>query len=218
MRIIAGICKGRRLLAPGRRLGGRVRPTADRAREGLFSILGRRVDGAKVLDLFAGTGALGLEALSRGAAGALLVEQDRGVCEILRHNLEICGFAMPQARLLRRDCRGRLDFLLPLAPAGGFTLVLADPPYGQGLAAGVLRELSRLAAGGPVKASEQGERKVAGGGEVSGLLAADVLVVLETGHDEVMPARVQNLAVVDQPRRYGEALFHFYGIDDERSL
>ncbi|MDZ7640898.1 MAG: 16S rRNA (guanine(966)-N(2))-methyltransferase RsmD [Desulfurivibrio sp.] len=205
MRIIGGSCKGRRLLAPGGRLGGRLRPTADRAREGLFNILGPRVRGAAVLDLFAGTGALGLEALSRGAASALLLEQDREVYRLLQRNLALCGFTEPVARLGRRDCGGRLDFLAPLAPAGGFHLVLADPPYGRGLAAGVLRELARL-----VAASLPGER--GGDGAGTGVLAVDALVVLETGRGETLPEVTTGLTSAWPARRYGEALFHFYQI------
>lgn len=185
MRIISGSCRGRKLLAPGSRFAARVRPTSDRAREALFHIIRERLPGAAVLDLFAGTGALALEALSRGAASALLVEQDAGVLELARRNVELCGFG-EAAHLLRRDCGGRLDFLVRLVPAGGFSLVFLDPPYGRGLAA---RALTGLAA--------------------AGVLAADALVVAETGRHEELPERIGDLQGRDR-RFYGEAAVHFF--------
>lgn len=185
MRIISGSCRGRRLLTPGSRFAARVRPTSDRAREALFQIIRERVTGARVLDLFAGTGALALEALSRGAASALLVEQDAGVLELARRNIELCGF-VEVARPLRRDCGGRLDFLAHLAPAGGFSLVFLDPPYGRGLAA---KALSGLAA--------------------AGVLAPDALVVAETGRQEELPEFCGPLSRFDH-RLYGEAALHLF--------
>ena len=83
MRIISGSARGRKLLAPGRHFGNLIRPTSDRAREAIFSILAARVAGARVLDLFAGTGAMGLEALSRGAALAVFVDGQRPVNELI---------------------------------------------------------------------------------------------------------------------------------------
>jgi len=122
MRIIAGAARGRRLVAPA---GDTVRPTADRVREALFSSLGERVVGASVLDAFAGSGALGLEARSRGAAHVTLVEQDRRALDVLRRNVAAVSLdavdvvAGDVVRLLR-------DRRLPGAP---FDLVLLDPSY-----------------------------------------------------------------------------------------
>ncbi|MDP2107041.1 MAG: RsmD family RNA methyltransferase, partial [Desulfobulbaceae bacterium] len=94
MRIIAGQAKGRRLAAPGERSGKTIRPTADRAREALFSILGwDLMREAAVLDLFAGTGALGLEALSRGANKAVFVDNNPLAIDLILQNITICGFA-----------------------------------------------------------------------------------------------------------------------------
>src|ERR1022692_5050286 len=95
MRVIAGEFGGRRLSAPR---GRTTRPTSDRVREAVFSMLGP-IDGARVLDLFAGTGALGIEALSRGAARAVFVERDAGALEALRANLVGLGLAEPHARV-----------------------------------------------------------------------------------------------------------------------
>jgi 16S rRNA (guanine966-N2)-methyltransferase len=117
VRVVAGEFKGRPLHAPR---GARTRPTADRVREALFSILGD-VSGAGVLDLFAGSGALGIEALSRGAASVTFVERDRRAVEAIRRNLEAVGAV---ADIERRDVLGFLA-----AAEGRYDLVLIDPPY-----------------------------------------------------------------------------------------
>jgi 16S rRNA (guanine966-N2)-methyltransferase len=117
VRVVAGEFKGRRLHAPR---GVRTRPTADRVREALFSMLGD-VSGARVLDLYAGSGALGIEALSRGAESAVFVEQDRQALEALRRNLDAVG---ANADVKRKDV---LRFLA--RPEGTFDLVFCDPPY-----------------------------------------------------------------------------------------
>jgi 16S rRNA (guanine966-N2)-methyltransferase len=126
MRIIAGLAKGMPLLVP--RAG--VRPTADRIREAVFSSLGARVAGARVLDLFAGTGALGLEAASRGAAAVTFVENARGALQFLERNVETfrrnreanCRFSIIRGAAQRR--------LGKLAGGEPFSLIFADPPYG----------------------------------------------------------------------------------------
>jgi len=126
MRIVAGSRGGRRLKAPA---GLAVRPTPDKVREALFAILGERVRGARFLDLFAGTGAVGLEALSRGAAAALFVEQSGSVARLIRENIEALDFAS-----VAQVWIGRLPGVLgkiALAQAP-FDLVFADPPYEKG--------------------------------------------------------------------------------------
>lgn len=131
MRIIGGAFRGRRLASMGKGdEGARLRPTSDRVRESLFNVLmarfGDRVDGARVLDLFAGTGALGLEALSRGAAGTVFVENGRVGRRLLRENISLCGVE-DRAQVLFRDARR-------LGPAkSACDLVFLDPPYGRGL-------------------------------------------------------------------------------------
>ena len=117
MRVVAGEFGGRRLATPP---GRGTRPTADRVREALFSMLGD-VSGAHVLDLFAGSGALGIEALSRGAASAAFVESDARAAAVVRRNLDSLGL---RAEVRRQDA---LRFLA--AAEGSFDLVLADPPY-----------------------------------------------------------------------------------------
>ena len=123
MRIIAGSRKGHRIAAPR---GGDVRPTGDRAREALFSILGP-VDDAAVLDLYAGSGALGLEALSRGARRCVFVDSSRTSCRAVQENLEKLG--LTGALVL---CKDALAVLRQERTAGRrYDLVLADPPYHQ---------------------------------------------------------------------------------------
>jgi 16S rRNA (guanine966-N2)-methyltransferase len=117
VRVVAGEFKGRRLVAPR---GTRTRPTADRVREALFSMLGD-VSGARVLDLYAGSGALGIEALSRGAESAVFVERDHAALAALHRNLEATG---ARAEVRRQDVARFLA-----RPGGTFDLVFCDPPY-----------------------------------------------------------------------------------------
>ena len=119
MRIIAGTLKGRRLQAPA---GLVVRPTSDALRETLFNILGASIAGARVLDAFAGTGALGIEALSRGAQSVTFVERDTRALRALTANLRACS--LMDACAIIRD-----DFLRAHAAGAPFDLVLLDPPY-----------------------------------------------------------------------------------------
>ena len=133
MRIIGGRLKGRSLRAPTSR---DIRPTADRSRETLFNILahahGDPVPGARVIDLFAGTGALGLEALSRGAAHVLFVENGAEARALIRENVESLGVA-GLCRIFRRDATKLGD-----VAAEPFGLAFLDPPYGKGLASAAL--------------------------------------------------------------------------------
>ena len=122
MRIIGGTHKGRRLSTP--RWEG-LRPTSDRLRETLFDILGPSVEGARVLDGCAGTGAVGLEALSRGAAHAVFIDRDPRAVALIRRNAAACGF---DERCTVR--RGALPAGFRRLPPGVFDLILLDPPYG----------------------------------------------------------------------------------------
>jgi 16S rRNA (guanine966-N2)-methyltransferase len=121
MRVIAGRYRGRRLQAPP---GDATRPTSDRVREALFSVLADRVDGARVLDLFAGSGALGIEALSRGAAEATFVDTAPAAIRAVRANLEAVG---APAHVRRADARRFLGSAS--AAARQYDLVFLDPPY-----------------------------------------------------------------------------------------
>jgi 16S rRNA (guanine966-N2)-methyltransferase len=123
MRIIGGEVKGRRLLCPK---GGAVRPTADKVREALFDILGEKIAEAEFLDLYAGTGGVGIEALSRGATAVTLVEQNPQAVRFINTNLSHCGFA-ERAELIASSA----NKAIPRLAAGGkrFDIVFADPPY-----------------------------------------------------------------------------------------
>ncbi len=142
MRIVGGQFRGRALVAPQ---SEGTRPTSDRVREAVFNILahgidGFQVDGARVLDLFAGTGALGVEALSRGAAFCMFVEEDAAARGVIRENVEALGLT-GVTKIFRRDATG----LGPAGKYGGFSLLFADPPYDAGLAS---KALVSAAAGG----------------------------------------------------------------------
>jgi len=142
VRIVSGRFRGRPLAAPAH---AGTRPTSDRVREAIFNILAHGVaefelEGAKVLDLFAGTGALGLEALSRGAQFCLFVEREAQARALTRRNIEALGLT-GVTKLFRRDATQ----LGPAGKNGGFRLAFLDPPYGQGLAE---RSLASAAEGG----------------------------------------------------------------------
>ena len=137
MRVVGGRLWGRNLASPASR---EIRPTADRLRESVFNILihafGDPISGARVLDLFAGTGALGIEAVSRGAAFALFVDNGTEARALLRNNVEALGLG-GVTKVFRRDATN----LGPAHPVEPFSLVFLDPPYGKGLAEKALASL-----------------------------------------------------------------------------
>lgn len=179
MRVIGGTLRGRKLRATR---GQRVRPTSSRAREALFDILGD-CEGLRVLDLFAGSGALGIEALSRGADFAVFVDLSYSAVRRVRQNLSECGLE-PRSRVIQGEA-GRI--LRKLAAAGErFSLILIDPPYEKGL---VKRALSVI-----------GER---------GLLLPGSMVVAEHHASEPLEEGIEGLQRMDQ-RRYGDTLITFW--------
>jgi 16S rRNA (guanine(966)-N(2))-methyltransferase RsmD len=180
MRIVAGIARGRRLRAPKGRM---VRPTADRVKEAVFSILESRdgCAGRAVLDLFAGAGSLGIEALSRGADAAVFVDSARASADAIRSNLSAAGFAgevleMPADRALKK-----------LSAAGRrFDGAFLDPPYGEGHVARTLAALDE-----------------------AGVMADGGWVVVEHGGGEPAAAEVGGL-VQELARRYGDTHIALY--------
>ncbi len=172
MRVISGEWRGRKLLAPK---GDATRPTADRTRETLFSMLTSRLgsfEGLVVADLFAGSGALGIEALSRGAATCLFAEQDRDALDVLRGNLSSLNAAA------RADVRA--GSVLGLGPAPrAYDLLMLDPPYGTGAASVALDKLNRL-----------------------GWIGPDSWVSVETAHSETIDV---SGFIIDADRKVGKA-------------
>ena len=136
MRVISGTLKGKKLLSAK---GLSLRPTSDRVRESIFDILQGKVEGLRVLDLFAGTGAMGIEALSRGAISAVFIENQESSLEILRKNLSACRMEAV-TQVLAKEAEEGLRLLE--GQGGSFELIFLDPPYGKGL---VRRTLGRLA-------------------------------------------------------------------------
>ena len=184
MRIIAGEAKGRKLYAPG---GEDTRPTADRIRESVFGILGPRVLEARVLDLFGGTGALALEALSRGAARATIVDSSVKAIACIRRNAEaVLGADMARAEIFRADYRQAIERL-----AQPFDLVFLDPPYRMETAYG--DALTRL--------------------RQRGLLAEGALAILERAEARAI-ALPEGFSVRDV-RRYGETCVEFIAEGEE---
>jgi 16S rRNA (guanine966-N2)-methyltransferase len=184
MRIIAGEFRGRRLAA----IKGPLRPTSDKVREAIFSILGPAVAGGTVLDLFAGTGALTLEALSRGAKDAVLVEENAAALRVLRQNLQTLGLA-ERVRVLALPVAGALKKLA--AQEAQFSLIFLDPPYGRGLALTTLTDLGN-----------------------SALLVPAARVVAEHSRRESLPERLGGLRL-HQARRYGDTQVAFYGVEEK---
>ena len=186
MRVSGGELRGRTLRAPR---GRATRPTSERARQGLFDWLGPRIAGARVLDLFAGSGALGIEALSRGAACAVFVERDREALRSLRRNVADLGVAA-HARVL--GVRVERALVLLRREGACFDLLLADPPYGgpDGPWLAQAGELVDILAPGGVLVIERGGREAAGKAG-SGLALRESREYGETAFDryEVAPAR-----------------------------
>ncbi|MGE0231315.1 MAG: 16S rRNA (guanine(966)-N(2))-methyltransferase RsmD [Flavobacteriaceae bacterium] len=160
MRVVGGRFKGLALNAPS---DNSIRPSSDRLREAVFNVLAHRfddpADGARVLDLFAGTGALGVESLSRGARSALFIDMSAQARALVRRNLEAAGI-MGLARISKRDA----THLGPASGSGGFTLAFLDPPYGRKLADKALAQLGRggwLAQGAIVVVEERAGVEIA---------------------------------------------------------
>jgi len=182
MRIIGGESRGRKLKSPR---GRSVRPTSERTREALFDILGARVPGSRFLDLFAGAGAVGLEALSRGAGQVVLVEESERAAKVIRENAAALG-RPGQVKVVRASAAAAVR---GLAAAGAkFDVVFMDPPY---------RERAAL------------ERTLAEVARPEGILARDAIVVVE--HDaRSEPPPPTGILVAERSRRFGDAVLTFF--------
>lgn len=177
MRIVSGTFKGRRLSSPA---SMEIRPTSDKVREAIFNILPREFPFNKVLDLFAGTGAMGLEALSRGALDATFVDSGTEAIALIRKNIESCGV---EARVYRS---GAGDSLKRFARKGEkFDLIIIDPPYSSTLLKEALEAI-----------------------DAGGLLAPGGVIVAETTKRMALEAELKSLEHFDE-RRYGDTVVYF---------
>ncbi len=149
MRIVAGEAKGRRLAAPP---GADTRPTSDKVRAAVFNVLGQFFEGGRVLDLYAGTGALALEALSRGCAEATCVDASPEAAAVIARNAETCGLAA-RVKVVRR----RVADALPMLPPGAYDLAFVDPPYAEGPGA-ALEALPRVLRPGATVVAEHDKK------------------------------------------------------------
>ena len=189
MRIIGGTAKGRKLLTPPVR-EQHIRPTSDRAREALFNILGKQIEQAKVLDLFAGTGALGLEAFSRHAQFVVFIDNNSLALELIKKNVRLCltGYSGDcEIRVISHDLSRSFPFSqLPKQIQSGFDIIFADPPYSRSMSLSVLEFLNN-----------------------SSLLTQDGLLIVEERYNVDLPASLSRLEQIDK-RVYGETAFFFY--------
>jgi 16S rRNA (guanine966-N2)-methyltransferase len=182
-RIIAGTAGGIPIAAPP---GNRTRPTADRVKESVFSIIQAEIPGRHVLDLFAGSGSLGMEALSRGAADAVFVDMDRKSCDVIRMNLEKTSL-MPRSEILGMDTEKAIRILA--ANHRRFGLVFADAPYLRDF---VLKTLLML--------------------DENGIMEDNCMAVVEHHRGETPPDAVGRW-MLQQRREYGETVFSFYFVN-----
>ena len=186
MRIISGSAKGRKLFSPISRSKA-IRPTSDRAREALFNIIGNRVVDSSVLDLFAGTGAFGCEALSRGAAEAIFIDKSRVALGLVNKNIALIPGGLEKSETIKSDLsKGISSACLSRLGDSRFDLIFADPPYLTNLSLEILSSLDN-----------------------SAVLSPDPLIIIEERKSFEPPTRLRRLCLYDK-RNYGESSFYFY--------
>jgi 16S rRNA (guanine966-N2)-methyltransferase len=181
MRITGGQIRGRRLASPK---GKDIRPTADKVREAIFSLIGQDLTDYEVLDLFAGTGSLGIEALSRGASRALFIDLNHQALELINKNLALCGYES-LGMVLRWDLRRGLPWKKRIM-GDQFNLVFMDPPYGQALISSMLKELIKR-----------------------NMITSPSLVVIESAISDPLPTKMEELHLRDT-KHYGETKIDIY--------
>ena len=188
MRVISGSARGRRLLTPK---DWHIRPTSDRVKESLFNILTALLgnfSGLRLLDVFAGTGNLGIEALSRGAAAAVFIDENREAVTLVKKNLELAGFA-DRSKVLQKEALSALKWLEK--SEGPFGLVFLDPPYQVGLSEKVLEYLASAE-----------------------LIDESSMVIAETAAKEKLPSEFGRLQEFDK-RVYGDTALSFFSLVHE---
>lgn len=182
LRIIGGSCKGKKLKSLR---GLKTRPTAGRTREAVFNIISQHIPNAMVLDLFAGTGAFGLEALSRGAATAVFIDKDRSALSIIEKNIASC-YMEQRSRIIGWDIVKNIKCIENARPP--FDVVFMDPPYEKGFVERALKQLP------PANA-----------------LADGALIIAEHSRNEVLPQAIAGLDLIRQ-RRYGRSMVSVFGV------
>ena len=181
MRIITGKAKGRNLCTPK---GILIRPTAERAREALFSILAETINGCRFVDLFAGTGAVGLEALSRGATSCIFVDFYKNACSLIYDNSRLCHFDA-QTTLLKRDLRRNPQFLKKLDYS--IDILFMDPPYNAGFSMPLFTYFDKNAF----------------------IFSPAATLIIEESDGVHLPVQGDMFAL-EQAKKYGEAIFLIY--------
>ncbi len=177
MRVISGIARGRKLLAPE---GISTRPTSDRAKEALFNIINLQIRNKIVLDLFSGSGALGIESLSRGADFCIFVENDPVAADIIRKNLTATGFSDKSAVFV---C-DVYEYLKSCNKT--FNYIFMDPPYGKNLIPPAIKLIAE-----------------------KNILESGATIIAETENNEILPADISGISLTES-RKYGKALLNFY--------
>ncbi|NPV25851.1 MAG: 16S rRNA (guanine(966)-N(2))-methyltransferase RsmD [Firmicutes bacterium] len=180
MRIITGTAKGHRLKSLK---GQQTRPTADRVKEAVFNVLNPVIAGSHFLDLFAGTGNVGIEALSRGAEYAIFIDENPAACQVIKENLEKTRL-LDRAEVYRQDARRAIEILSRRGKQ--FTLIFVDPPYRQGLVEPVLRLIDQ-----------------------NNLLVQAGWIIVESGANEQLPETVGRLSLFRRAT-YGDTRISYY--------
>lgn len=187
MRIISGKAKGKKLYSPK---GQTIRPTADRVKESIFDVLGDRWEGIRALDLFSGTGSLGLEAISRGAEQVVFVEKYRPALDLLKKNISLCGFDSHALVLAMPVSRG----LTLMGQRGeSFSVIFADPPYGRGWVDKTVQEIL-----------------------AHRVLSKEGVIVIEHASSESPHGDQGELATLKQ-KTYGDTTVSFFGFRKDNS-
>lgn len=185
MRITGGRAKGRHLASFK---GLDIRPTSDKVREAIFNLIGQDLQAMTVLDLFAGTGSLGIEALSRGASWALFIDFSDKAVRLIRKNLSLCG--LEPLGLVRKGDLSQGDLLKQVGRKNKFDLVFLDPPYRKGLIPPLLHDLVS-----------------------QGILSSPSLVVAETSEKEILPTEEVKMVLIRE-RTYGETKIHLFHYEE----
>jgi len=179
MRIISGAQKGRRLVSPKTQS---IRPTSDRIKESIFNILGKEVEGRVVLDLFAGTGSLGIEALSRGAKKVVFVEKGRNAIRLIEKNLIRCGFDSC-SEIVAKDVHRAIGSLKRREES--FNLIIIDPPYRKGLVQKTLKKL-----------------------KIEGIYTNESILIIQHDQREPLDHNIDGFELIHQ-RKIGDTLISF---------